>query len=313
MVSTTTSADTPEAVELRARLTDSLVKKGKVTSPAVESAFRAVPRHCFVPCSPLPEAYADDAVYTKWAADGARISAASQPTIVALMLEQLGIEPGNRILEIGAGTGYNAALMGAITGPSGHVTAVDVDEDLVEGARAHLATAGVTGVDILLSDGALGAPAAAPYDRLIATVGAHEVPRAWLDQLRPGGRLVVPVRLRGAVSRSIIFERGDNGWTSTGSEMAVFMPLRGIGDDARRVIDLTGDGQVTDGRARARRFTRSIARQPVRAARRSPSFPFRAKSDIRARSEQSRRESRQRLSSRADPPAVAVLIRCSLS
>ncbi|MEC3997221.1 methyltransferase, FxLD system [Actinacidiphila sp. DG2A-62] len=245
MTSTTTSADTPEAAELRARLTESLVKKGKVSSPAVEAAFRAVPRHCFVPGSPLPEAYADDAVYTKWGADGARISAASQPTIVALMLEQLGIEPGNRILEIGAGTGYNAALMATITGEAGHVTAVDVDEDLVDGARAHLTTAGVSGVDIILGDGALGAPAAAPYDRIIATVGAHEVPRPWLDQLRPDGRLVVPVRLRGAVSRSIVFERGNEGWTSTGSEMAVFMPLRGIGDDARRVIDLTGDGQVT--------------------------------------------------------------------
>jgi protein-L-isoaspartate(D-aspartate) O-methyltransferase len=244
MMSTTT-ADTPEAAELRDRLTDSLVKSGKVSSPVVESAFRAVPRHCFVPGSPLSEAYADDAVYTKWAADGARISAASQPTIVALMLEQLRIGPGNRILEIGAGTGYNAALMASITGEAGHVTAVDVDEDLVEGARAHLATAGISGVDVLLGDGALGAPAGAPYDRVIATVGAHEVPRAWLDQLRPGGRFVVPVRLRGAVSRSIIFERGNGGWTSTGSEMAVFMPLRGIGDDARRVIDLTGDGQVT--------------------------------------------------------------------
>lgn len=245
MMSTTTSADTPEAAELRARLTESLVKKGKVSSPAVEAAFLAVPRHCFVPGSPLPEAYADDAVYTKWGADGARISAASQPTIVALMLEQLGIEPGNRILEIGAGTGYDAALMATITGEAGHVTAVDVDEDLVDGARAHLTTAGVSGVDVILGDGALGAPAAAPYDRIIATVGAHEVPRPWLDQLRPGGRLVVPVRLRGAVSRSIVFERGNEGWTSTGSEMAVFMPLRGIGDDARRVIDLTGDGQVT--------------------------------------------------------------------
>ncbi len=245
MISTTTCADTPEASELRHRLSDSLVKEGRVSSPVVEAAFRAVPRHCFVPGSPLPEAYADDAVYTKWAADGARISAASQPTIVALMLEQLGIEPGNRILEIGAGTGYNAALMGTITGLAGHVTAVDVDTDLVEDARAHLATAGVTGVDVLLGDGALGAPSGAPYDRVIATVGAHEVPGAWLDQLRPGGRLVVPVRLRGAVSRSIIFERGDDGWMSTGSEMAVFMPLRGIGDDARRVIDLTGDGQVT--------------------------------------------------------------------
>jgi len=100
-------------------------------------------------------------------------------------------------------------------------------------------------VDVILTDGALGHPEAAPFDRVIATVGTFEVPTAWLEQLAPGGRLVVPVRLAGAASRSIIVERDGDGWVSRGSEMAVFMPLRGIGDDKRRVIDLTGTGEVT--------------------------------------------------------------------
>ncbi|MFF2657297.1 methyltransferase, FxLD system [Kitasatospora sp. NPDC058032] len=243
---TTTTSDAPSADELRNKLADSLTAKNTVRTPAIEAAIRTVARHLFVPGVPLAQAYADDAVYTKTDATGASVSAASQPTIVAMMLEQLGIQPGDRVLELGAGTGYNAALIGALAGEEGRVTAVDVDQDLVDDARKHLASAGVTNVDVVLADGALGHPDGAPFDRVIATVGAHEVPRPWLEQLAPGGRLVVPVRLSGAASRSIAFEAdGHGGWNGIGSEMAVFMPLRGIGDDARRIVDLTGDGQVT--------------------------------------------------------------------
>ncbi|MGW2539685.1 methyltransferase, FxLD system [Kitasatospora sp. NPDC001574] len=243
---TSTTSDAPSADELRDQLADRLTAKNAIRTPAVEAAVRAVPRHLFVPGVPLAQAYADDAVYTKADTTGASISAASQPTIVAMMLEQLEAGPGQKVLELGAGTGYNAALIGALAGEEGHVTAVDVDQDLVDDARKHLASAGVTNVDVVLADGALGHSDAAPFDRVIATVGAHEVPRAWLEQLAPGGRLVVPVRLAGAASRSIAFEAdGRGGWKGVGSEMAVFMPLRGIGDDARRIVDLTGDGQVT--------------------------------------------------------------------
>lgn len=240
------SAEAARAEELRSVLVDRLCGDGVVRSAAVEAALRRVPRHLFVPGTSLEEAYADEAVYTKHDPDtGASISAASQPRIVAMMLEQLQAAPGMRVLELGAGTGYNAALLAALVGPEGRVTTVDVDDDLVAGAQDHLAAAGVANVEAVLGDGALGHPDSAPYDRIIATVGAYEVPTAWLEQLAPGGRLVVPLRLSGAVSRSIVFERAEYGWTSRGSELAVFMPLRGIGDDARRVIDLTGDGQVT--------------------------------------------------------------------
>ncbi|REE98998.1 methyltransferase, FxLD system [Thermomonospora umbrina] len=230
---------------LRAKLTDQLIADGVIRTDAVEAAFRQVPREVFLPGVPVADAYVDDAVYTKHEADGTRISAASQPKIVAMMLHQLDIQPGQRILELGAATGYNAALMAVIAGPSGHVTTIDIDDDLVAGARAHLAAAGIDNVTAIVGDGAFGHPEAAPYDRVIATVGAYEVPTAWLEQLAPGGRLVAPVRLAGVASRSIVFTRDRDGWSSIGSEMAVFMPLRGLGDDARRVIDLTGTGEVT--------------------------------------------------------------------
>jgi protein-L-isoaspartate(D-aspartate) O-methyltransferase len=245
MTTTVSDASTGSADELRAKLADRLVKDGTVRTDAVEAAFRQVPRHLFLPDVPLVEAYADEPVYTKHEGDGTRISAASQPKIVGMMLEQLAIEPGERLLELGAATGYNAALMATLTGADGRVTTIDIDDDLVAGAREHLAAANIDNVEAVVADGALGHPETAPFDRVIATVGAHEVPVAWLDQLTPSGRLVAPVRLRGCASRSIVFERDQDGWRSLGSEMAIFMPLRGLGDDARRVLDLTGTGEVT--------------------------------------------------------------------
>jgi protein-L-isoaspartate(D-aspartate) O-methyltransferase len=242
---TTLSDDALSAGELRDQLTDRLLDTKVIRTAGVETAFRQTPRHLFLPGVPLDQAYADSPVYTKQDAAGASISAASQPWLVAGMLEQLGAQPGERIMEAGAGTGYNAAIMAAIVGETGHVTTIDVDEDLVEGAREHLTAAAAGNVEVILGDGALGYPQGAPYDRIIATVGAFEVPAAWLDQLAPAGRLVVPLRLRGTSSRSIIFERGEDGWRSQGSQLAVFMPLRGIADDARRIVTLTPQKDVT--------------------------------------------------------------------
>lgn len=243
----TTLSETPakSADGLRGALTDRLRDQNVIRTAAVEAAFRHVPRHEFVPGVPLEQAYADNPVYTKTDATGASISAASQPWIVAMMLRQLDAQPGDNVMEAGAGTGYNAALMGHIVGDSGRVTTIDVDTDLVDGAREHLAAAGVTNVDVVLGDGALGHLDAAPFDKIIATVGAWETPTAWLEQLAPDGRLVVPLRLRGTTSRSIIFERDSAGWRSQGSELAVFMPLRGVGDDARRIVAITDEQDVT--------------------------------------------------------------------
>lgn len=107
----------------------------------------------------------------------------------------------------------------------------------MHGARAALANADVDNVTVALGDGALGHPDRAPYDRIIATVGAHALPQAWLDQLAPGGRLPAPLRLRGAVSRSIAIERIDGAWRSVGSGMNAFMPLRRrIAQGCRRLV-----------------------------------------------------------------------------
>ncbi|MER5886434.1 methyltransferase, FxLD system [Streptomyces sp. NPDC001941] len=235
----------PTTEQLRNALVDEIRQEGHATNPAAEAALRTVPRHLFVPDASLQEAYANQPVHVKYDTDGTSISCASQPAVVALMLDQLDAQPGERILELGAGTGYNAALIAHLVGDTGHVTTIDVDDDLVDGARAHLAAAGYTNVEALTRDGAVGYADGAPYDRIIATVGAHGIPHAWLDQLAPDGRLVVPQRIKGSVSRSIVYERRDGRWVSLGSEMNTFMPLRrGIADDDRRIISLVPDGTV---------------------------------------------------------------------
>jgi protein-L-isoaspartate(D-aspartate) O-methyltransferase len=190
----TEKSDARLAESLRHTLADQLREQGAVHTDRVDAAVRAVPRHLFVPGVPLHEAYTDDIVRTKHDDDGVAISAASQPRIVALMLEQLEVEPGHRVLEIGAGTGYNAALLAHLVGDHGRVTTIDVDDDIVAGARTALAASGYTNINVVLGDGALGNPDGASFDRVIATVGAWDVPPAWLAQMTPDGRLVVPLR-----------------------------------------------------------------------------------------------------------------------
>jgi protein-L-isoaspartate(D-aspartate) O-methyltransferase len=246
-----TVAASTEADPLRHALVDDLKAGGSVRSPRVEAALRAVPRHLFLPGTSLARAYANGVVETKRDDAAVPISAASQPTMVALMLEQLQVAPGNRVLEIGAGTGYNAALLARLVGPRGTVTTIDIDEDITDHARAGLKDTGYQQVRVVLGDGALGYPSRAPYDRIIATVGTWDLPLAWLDQLTPAGRLVVPLRLRGSVTRSIAFERDATllnirRWRSVSTLPCSFMPLRGgIADDPRRDVPLTADGSVS--------------------------------------------------------------------
>ncbi|MFJ9552239.1 methyltransferase, FxLD system [Nocardiopsis sp. NPDC101807] len=243
---THTTASSADAARLREELVDQLRQSGHIRTEAVADAFGSVPRHAFVPNASLEEAYTNAPVHIKHDENGASISCGSQPGVVAMMLEQAALEPGMRVLELGAGTGFNAALLGHLVEPAGSVTTIDVDTDLVDGARARLKENNITNVQVLRGDGALGHPEGGPFDRIIATVGSHDVPRAWVDQLAPGGRLIAPVRIAGDVSRSIVFEADGAHWSSTDSQLCTFMPLRsgGIGDDPRTVLALDTDATV---------------------------------------------------------------------
>ncbi|MDQ5854177.1 MAG: methyltransferase, FxLD system [Chloroflexota bacterium] len=216
---------TSDVQALHEALVDKLKRAGNITALPVEAAFRAVPRHLFLPDVALDKVYNDEAIPTKHQ-DGVAISSSSQPAIMAIMLEQLGLEPGHRVLEIGAGTGYNAALMAHIVGDTGQVITVDIDQDIVDTARKHLAAAGFERVQVVCGDGGFGHPEAAPYDRIILTVGSPDIAPAWREQLKPGGRLVLPLSL-GARQETIAFERIDDYLVSISRQGCGFMMLRG--------------------------------------------------------------------------------------
>ncbi|MCY7341859.1 MAG: methyltransferase, FxLD system, partial [Pseudonocardia sp.] len=187
-----TAPGSPTAAQLRDGLADYIRGRGTFRSAAVERAFRTVPRHLFLPDVDLAEAYAPRPVITKRAPNGTALSSASSPNLVADMLELLDARPGHQVLEIGAATGINAALLAEIVGPDGHVVTVEIDHDLTEEARTALDTAGYGHVEVHCADGALGHPSGGPYDRIIVTAGAWNIPATWWEQLAPAGRLVVP-------------------------------------------------------------------------------------------------------------------------
>jgi protein-L-isoaspartate(D-aspartate) O-methyltransferase len=245
-----TEADT---ATLRRLLADRLVEGGQVRSREVAEAFRQVPRHLFVPGASPATAYADEAIGVKWAADGRTLSSASQPAIMAIMLEQLGLAPGQRILEIGAGTGYNAALLAHVVGETGAVVTIEIDEELAGGARERLNAAGYSSVVVASGDGAAGWPAGSPYDRIIVTASARDLAPAWAGQLADGGLLLVPLSLRG-VHQSVAFQQAGEylasvsvvccGFVPLTGELAGSDPVRPLGDTPRVILSLDDDRQL---------------------------------------------------------------------
>ncbi|GAA4898415.1 methyltransferase, FxLD system [Streptomonospora salina] len=220
--------------QLRNHRVDALIDDGFITTPAVEAAMRTVPRHLFLPDADLTEAYEDTNVPTKTGPDGECLSSASAPHVVALMLEQLEIGPGDRVLEVGAGTGYNAALL---THMGAEVTTVDIDADAVAHTRKALDRAGVEGIRLVEGDGNAGVAEQAPYDRIVVTAGAWDIPPAWIDQLVEGGLLVVPLRLRGTTRAVALRRDRDRRLASESVRLCGFIPMRGS-DDGETDIDL---------------------------------------------------------------------------
>jgi protein-L-isoaspartate(D-aspartate) O-methyltransferase len=212
---------------LHQALVDKMKQMGFIRTPSVEAAFRAVPRHLFLPNVSAKKAYQDDAIVTKWLDNGQPISSSSQPTLMAIMLEQLDLKVGDRILEIGAGTGYNAALMAHIVGKTGEVIALDIDKDIVDNACENLELAGFQQVKVICTDGGFGYPNAAPYDRIILTVGAWDIIPAWQEQLKPNGRLLLPLTIKEDVEITVAFDLADGYLVSTSINPCGFMKLRG--------------------------------------------------------------------------------------
>jgi protein-L-isoaspartate(D-aspartate) O-methyltransferase len=213
--------------ERRRMVQDQLRGRG-IRDERVLAAMADLPRERFIEAGLRGRAYADEAVPID---SGQTIS---QPWIVARMTELLAPRPGDRILELGTGSGYQAAVLASL---GADVTSLERHRDLADQARARIAALDLPGsVTIRTANGSLGDPYGAPYDGIIVTAAAPQIPTELRDQLADGGRLVIPVGPRDRQVLTLVVRRG-NDWQETPHGAVVFVPLIGEGgfpDDADR-------------------------------------------------------------------------------
>ncbi len=178
------AADPPRERRLRQRMVEQQIRSRGVTSPQVLAAMAQVPRHLFVPDGERGQAYEDHPLPI---GGGQTIS---QPYIVALMTALLGLPPQSRVLEIGTGSGYQAAVLSRV---AAQVYSVEIVAELGARARETLSRLGYENVQVRIADGYRGWPEAAPFDGILLTAAPHAVPPPLIAQLKPGGRMVLPI------------------------------------------------------------------------------------------------------------------------
>ena len=207
-----------DLAEHRRRLVETLRQQG-IGDERVLGAIGQVPREAFV-----PEGFVDRA-YENVALPIGLGQTISQPYVVALMTQELGLTGAERVLEVGTGSGYQAAILSRL---ANSVVSVERMADLLESARRVFDALGYANVELHLANGSLGWPEGAPYDRIIVTAAGPEVPAALLEQLGKGGRLVMPVGTL-ATQRLVLVRRTDDGFDETGLGGVRFVPLVGTG------------------------------------------------------------------------------------
>lgn len=212
---------------LREGLIAHLERTRVLRDPRIAAALRAVSRHRFVPTIAPEEAYEDKALAIK-ERDGFIISSISQPSMIVHMLELLDVRFGDRVLEIGTGTGYNAALLAQLAGDA-NVVSVEIERDLIETARAALDEQGCRRVMLVHAEELTGVHQ--PFDRIIVTARSNDIDPNWWRLLAPGGRIVVPLDIGYGGERAIGFVREGMRLHSVGSYACAFVELRGGKED----------------------------------------------------------------------------------
>lgn len=210
--------DEERFVAQRAEMVARQIAGRDVRDPRVLAAMRKVPRHRFVPAAWVAEAYEDHPVPI---GEGQTIS---QPYIVALMTELLSLRGGERVLEVGTGSGYQAAVLAEL---AGEVYSIEILEPLARRAAATLLELGYARVHVRTGDGYQGWPEAAPFDAIVVTAAPDHIPQPLLDQLTVGGRLVIPV---GSFSQELLVCTK----TAAGVERRSVIPVR--------FVPMTGEG-----------------------------------------------------------------------
>jgi protein-L-isoaspartate(D-aspartate) O-methyltransferase len=191
--------------------------RGRINE-SVLAAIGSVPREEFVPAQLRDRAYEDLPLPI---GQGQTISA---PHMVAIMCDLLDIRPGMKILEVGGGSGYHAAVLAVLAGPEGQVYSVERMPDLALAARKNLQAAGIAGVTVVEGDGSVGLPEHAPYDRISVAASAPRVPEPLKEQLRVGGKMILPV---GETSQELILVTRKNGFAVEEKMGVIFVPLIG--------------------------------------------------------------------------------------
>jgi len=201
----------------REAMVEQQLRRRGIQDERVLAAMRTVPRHAFVRGQHWPDAYADHPVPI------AEQQTTSQPYIIAAMLQAAEIKPGDRVLEIGAGSGYQTALLAEL---ASHVFAIERYPTLVDAARQVLDRQGYHNIALVAGDGSLGLPQAAPYDAIIVSAASPRIPPVLTEQLASGGRMVIPV---GDASQQVLklVRKYDDHISETNLEGCRFVPLIG--------------------------------------------------------------------------------------
>ena len=228
----------PEFRQLQSKLLTELRRSQLLADPDIDAAFSDIPRHLFLPQFDLKTVYQDKAIALKVSPSGETLSSSSQPTMMAIMLQQLRLAPDMNVLEIGTASGYNAAILSQIVGAGGYTTTLEIDRELAEAARNNLLRAGFGKVLVVDCDAAGGYEPRAQYDRILATAGVWDVPSKWLQQLRDGGRLVVPIWLDGVQVSAAFVPQADGTYLSVDNRPCAFVYMQGLaaGPDVRKRI-----------------------------------------------------------------------------
>ncbi len=212
------SSDEYEAA--RKAMVQTQIKARGIDDRRVLEAMAKVPRHEFVREDPAARAYADSPLLI------GHDQTISQPYIVALMTARLDPQPGDRILEIGTGSGYQAAVLAEL---AAHVYSIEIVEPLAARAMKTLARLGYGNVTTRTGDGYQGWPAEAPFDAVIVTAAPDHIPQALIDQLKPGGRMLIPVGKSGSVQELRLLRKTSNGIEEESVLPVRFVPMTGGG------------------------------------------------------------------------------------
>ncbi|HUT73585.1 MAG TPA: methyltransferase domain-containing protein [Armatimonadota bacterium] len=220
----TSQVSVPDYRHFVNRLADELVANGAVVSAPVEAAFRKVPRHLFIDRAKAwfdegkewrgvvcdhqhPDPQVLDRIYRNDVIQISDSATSSEPGCMAWMLEDLGLRPRMKVLEVGTGSGYNAALLAEIVGDPSLVYSVEVDEQLARSAKRHLEEAGYHDATVVTGDGAKGYVPGAPYDAIIVTCGCNDLAPAWVEQVTKDGTVLFPLHFAPAGDPTLLVRR----------------------------------------------------------------------------------------------------------